>query len=65
MFQTKCGANIKVKLIPLLHLKKDGALDNNIHLQPCGVNSPNKVTYTTVELTEPLLEDSVTYLKSY
>ena len=57
LFQTKRGANIKAKLILFLCLKNDGALKDNIHLQPCEVNSPKKITYTVVELTQPLLED--------
>ena len=62
LFQTKCGTNIKAKLTHLFQLiyTKNGAVGDNIHLQPCGVNSEssNTVTYTVVELTEPLLEDN-------
>ena len=57
LFLTRCGANIKTKLTLFLHVKKDRALDNNPFQPACKVNSPTRVTYTVVELTQPLLED--------
>lgn len=59
LFLTKHGTNIKANITLCLRNRKDRILNSNLQQQSgdSAVNLSKKVTYTVVELTEPLLED--------
>ena len=55
LFKTRAGAKFKVKLLAMLHIKKE---HTEIEVTPLPANQPPQtVTSTVIELTQPLLEE--------
>ena len=60
LFQTRIGAKLKKKLVCLLHHKRPDEATDDIQLQGGELEneaSPKQVTYSVVELIQPLLEE--------
>ena len=63
LFQTRIGAKLKKRIIHLVLRKRSDEADDDIQLQDSELKNeatPIQVTYSVVELTQPLLDDEKT-----